>query len=283
MLTALSSDSTLIVPFVIRWNENNNHEYQENPMPLIDSTEARILDYWIRRKFGLSETEWTDFYSLVMPVLLRTKLSPEYVDSTARNNLATIFFSEKIFLNASTSDAGPLENIHVLHGYLKNFARDLQRKQEHYTTLPEHDLAEDEALVDPKEPEEKTFQTIVQGLADAGIEVGEAAHSADQFLGTLERGERAYLRYHTCSEEENREPISSIAKRWELGSSYHYKARQLGITRSKGETYVGYEKTAIGGWLKKVGAQLTPDWREEIAMLLLLLCQRALAMPGEER
>ena len=96
---------------------------------------ASILDYWVRRRGGLSEPEWNDFYRLVTRLLMRTRLGPEYGDSALRLDLIQTFFSEKIFANARTSSAGPLENVHALHGYLKNFARDVARREDAYVPL----------------------------------------------------------------------------------------------------------------------------------------------------
>ena len=91
-------------------------------------------------------------------------------------------------------------------------------------------------------------------------------------MSELEPWETAYLRHHSCEEDEAKEPVSSIAQRLKLGTSYHYKARALGITRSKGETFHGYGDTKIGRWLLSVGARLEADWKEEIGLLLVLLC-----------
>lgn len=242
------------------------------------SSDALILDYWRRRKEGLSEAEWHDFYQRVMPLLLRTNLGPDYADPQKREDLAHIFFTEKIFLNAETTAAGPLENVHALHGYLKNFARDLQRKEGHYTGLDLDSARDDESPDRHADMAHNLSSSAASTLNEAGIDVADALRSADEFLGRLDDGEAAYLRLHGCSDEDEREPISSIAKRLALGSSYHYKARLLGITRSKGETPAGYGKTKIGAWLLSLGATLSGEWREEIALLLQLLCLRAISL-----
>lgn len=234
----------------------------------------RILDYWVRRRHGLSASEWEDFYRLTLPILMSTQLPPEYADGTRRRDLADIFFTEKIFLNASTSRAGPLENVHALHAFLKRFALDIQRQSSHVTAL--EDLpAELAAETECGEQQATAPASCAQMLAEAGIDAEGASRSAAQFIEDLDLGEAAYLRYHTCAEQDEREPISSIAQRLALGSSYHYKARLLGISRSKGETYAGYEKTKIGRWLLSVGAKLHKEWREELAVLLTLLCLQA--------
>lgn len=74
----------------------------------------RILDYWVRRKQGLSEAEWGDFYRLVSGVLVRTRLGRDYADSDARRELIRVFFAEKVILNAKTTSARDLPNVYAL-------------------------------------------------------------------------------------------------------------------------------------------------------------------------
>lgn len=231
-------------------------------------SDQQLLDYWRRRSQGLNESEWHDFYRLAVPVLMATQLPPEFSDGTARRNLVDIFFAEKIFLNAGATRAGPLENVHALHIFLKRFVVDIQRRSAPYVAT--EDFTED---ADQSDKNARTAPAAYEHiLAEAGIDLREASISAGVFLSDLDGGEAAYLRHHSCAENEDKESISGIAERLALGSSYHYKAKGLGITRGKGETYVGYEKTKIGRWLLSVGAKLNEEWQEEIAILLTLLC-----------
>jgi hypothetical protein len=119
-----------------------------------------------------------------------------------------------------------------------------------------------------------TLERHARLLAEAGIDPEAALDSAGRFVEELKDTEYAYLRHNTCADRADAEPMSSIAARLDAGTSYHFQAGKLGITRSKGETYKGYEHTTIGRWLRSAGAQLAPDWREEIAVLLILLCHR---------
>jgi hypothetical protein len=239
-----------------------NHQMDSSASPADDH--AKILDYWIRRRHGFSESEWTDFYRLTIPILMATRLPPEYADGTKRRELVDIFFAEKIFLNAGVSKAGPLENVHALHTYLKRFALDIQRRSPP-STAPE-DIPHGNAPP----------VSYTQMLVEAGIDLDGAAQSAGLFLNELDSGDFAYLRYNTCVDEDEKEPISRIAARLAIGTSFHFKAKRLGITRSNGETYVGYEKTKIGRWLLSVGAKLNEEWQEELAVLLTLLCLQVL-------
>ncbi len=206
--------------------------------------------------------EWQDFYRITAPLLMKTKLPTEYADQGKREALIHTFFTDKIFLNAATSKAGQLENVYALHTFLKRFAQDIQKGN-----VLEPELG-------PEEPHAAAAMSYEQVLAEAGIDFHRVDDAAGEFVNKLDDGESAYLRYSTCAESEDKEPISRIAKRLKLGTAFHHRAKRLGITREKGATYHGYEETKIGRWLLSVGAKLNPEWREELAILLTLLCQK---------
>lgn len=231
-----------------------------------DYGNARIVEYWNRRRQGLDKKEWEDFYRLMLPVLMRTRLPSDFNDDRKRHELVTDFFQDKVLLNAATSTAGALQNVHALHTYLKNYA--LQRLRE--PGLPP--LPPDETI------EQLAADDVPVGLArllgEAGIDPKAAMDGADRFFERLDDGEVALLRSHTCADGDKPEPMSAIAARSGMPSTWFNRAKALGVTRSKGETYRGYERTKIGRWLVASGAELNPNWREEVAALLLLLCQR---------
>jgi hypothetical protein len=236
-------------------------------MPASDNAD-KIVSYWNRRS-RLTEAEWVDFNRCVVPLLLRTRLPEEYSDPDRRMELINDFFQDKILFNAETSRAGALTSAHALHRYLKNYALDQLPKSPSEQAGP---AGEEEMDVDL--PAEPVPLPEAQLLKEAGINVEDAVRSANYFVGqVLDDGDRAYLRYASCADVKP-EPVSRIAERLDIGTTFHFKAKKLGITRSKGETYRGYEKTKIGAWLLSTGAELHPDWRTELAALLNLLCQQ---------
>jgi hypothetical protein len=78
------------------------------------------------------------------------------------------------------------------------------------------------------------------------------------------------------------EPSSSIGSRYGIKSPHH-RAKQLGLTRSGGDTYRDYGRSKIGAWLLSIGAKLDPDWRAELAALLNLLCRQVRLRYAEDR
>jgi hypothetical protein len=287
-------------------------------MPDLSQKEKdRIVYLWAERKRGLSLDERKELHALIYRKLLRTRLPDQFNDPEARSDLINDYIINRVILNAETTKAGPLRSADVLHKYLKRYALDeienIQTRQK-----PVHDKTEFAAL--QQETEEHVETSITSCLeasppteqadtdndaddevskaenatthlstsqyhllAEAGIDLGNAVESARRFVAMLEAAEKAYLALNTCSDEENRQPISAIADRLRLGSSYHYKAKQLGITGSKGGFYQGYEKTRIGQWLVSLGAQINREWQRELMVLLVILCSQVLGQTkGEE-
>lgn len=236
-----------------------------------------IVVYWNRRD-RLTTAEWVDFYQRVVPLLMRTRLPEEYSDERRRRDLVDCFFQDKVFLNAGTSKAGPLQTTYALHRYLKNYELDLRRVDGQRSSFD----GTVDASAPPTEDALDNDSSIAHArlLQEAGIDLEFACRSAHAFLVLLSDGERAFLRDHSCADEDEAQPLSTIAKRWAMGSSYHYQAKKLGITREKGDTFDGYEKSKIGGWLLSVGARLTEEWRAELAALLIVLCLQVGIHPG---
>jgi len=232
-----------------------------------DYGNARIVEYWNRRRQGLDKKEWEDLYRLMVPVLMRTRLPSDYNEDGKRWELVNDFFQDKVLFNAATSTAGDLQNVHALHIYLKNYA--LQRLREDVPEpLPPEEVLEQLGGAAADDPGH------VRLLGQAGIDALAVIDSADRFFDLLDDAEIALLRSHSCADGARPEPMSAIAARTGIVTTWFNRAKALGITRSKGETYRGYERTKIGRWLVSNGAELHPDWREEVAALLLLLCQR---------
>ncbi|MGI5013786.1 MAG: hypothetical protein ACRYGO_21470 [Janthinobacterium lividum] len=245
------------------------------PHPSFIDNNAMIVDYWQRRA-DLSAAEWEDFYRRVTPLLMRTRLPEPYSDPARRWELVIDFFEDKILLATATTRAGPLQSAHALHRYLKNYAQDKLRAETESIFEPVEAEAVTQLPADPVDLAEK------QLLREAGIDLQAAKASADEFIAiALDEADRVLLRHDTCASTES-ESIHRIGTRHAIRAPYH-RAKQLGITRSKGDTYRDYRMSKIGAWLLSIGAKIDPDWREEIATLLNVLCRQLRLRYAEEQ
>ncbi|GAB1395137.1 hypothetical protein MASR1M60_33010 [Rhodocyclaceae bacterium] len=253
---------------------------------LTQAEKDRIVHLWAERRRGLSVAEMTELCELAKRLLMRSRLPPEYADSQARADLIHDFIVQKIVLNQHTSEAGPLASAHVLHGYLQNFVKDQYREVARNPSQSLDDNTADDDADDETGAIDEAASSLTttqhQLLVEAGIDPTNAAASAQRFVTALAAAERAYLALNTCNDDEDQQPISAIADRLRLGSSYHYKARQLGITGSKGGFYQGYEATRIGQWLTSLGARISHEWQRELMILLVILCHQVLEHCREE-
>ncbi len=112
-----------------------------------------------------------------------------------------------------------------------------------------------------------------------GLAWGEVAASARAFLDRLPDWARLYLRANTCPDRGEVQPLVRLAQAHQI-ASHHYKARQLGVTRKKGEFERGHERTLLGEWLASLG--LAPQ-RENVGLIetaFTILCREALQAQG---
>ena len=105
------------------------------------------------------------------------------------------------------------------------------------------------------------------------------ATSVNAFLASLEDWALLMLRGHFCADDGDAIPMSKLCKGI---PAYHYKAQKLGITLIKNTaTFLGYEHTRIGQWVKELGVDIVPENRSEIRFLLEVLCLDATVAAGE--
>lgn len=262
---------------------------------LTELEKARIVSLWSMRKSGLNAPEMTELCELVQRLLVRTRLPERFAAPQARADLIHDFIVQKIILNQHTTQAGSIESAHVLHTYFKRFAIDQLRDDARTVSLEGDtvDTSEGDGWDEPDAVENRdsgleqvatndVTADVRKLLQEAGIDIDAVRQSAQHFVASLEEAERAYLAFNACRDDEDQIPISGIASRLRLGSSYHYKAKQLGITGSKGGFYQGYETTRIGRWLTSLGARIAVEWQRELVALLIILCVYVLEHCGEE-
>lgn len=251
-----------------------------NEYPTQMTPNEQIVEYWNRRSM-LNEAEWEHFVRLLVALLMRTSGLPEaFAAHAQRKDAVMLFISDKVFLNAHTSRAGSLANAFALHGFFKRFCIDLLgRGKTDVVSIDADDAPQlDDTSGKDEEPGKAADElagcfplSSRQVLEEAGIDVDQAFDSARNFLRSLDEGDRVCLAYNTCEQDEDQVALNRLAERFSI-RSYHYRAKQLGITGSKDGFYDGYESSRIGRWLTSLGARIAKDWVEELALLLAILC-----------
>ncbi len=100
--------------------------------------------------------------------------------------------------------------------------------------------------------------------------------SARHFLSKNQEWVNLYLSLHTCVDNQTLLPLSKLAELHQI-PSYHYRARELGITRKKGQFEEGYEKTILGKWLLSLRINTKIENRGAIEVAFKILCFEALS------
>lgn len=276
--------------FATNNHQNRRNHYMQRTLALRqpEDKEAKLVDYYNRRGSIKTETELVEFYQLLVPYLRRTRALDIDLPGHGREDLILEFFVERILHRNGGSTSKPIRTASEIKLHLKNFVLDLLRKAK-------ADSRDDPDLTDYYDSNEgRTEQGLNLGadryatpntkaieniLREANIDLKQAEASANAFIDTLDKGDKALLQFHSCADTEEQETKDSIADRFDIKARAN-RATKLGITKTAGTIYRGYEKSKVGGWLKTVlqgdpnkpKADLRPEWREQIVVLLQLLC-----------
>ena len=136
-------------------------------------------------------------------------------------------------------------------------------------TTPDHCL-------DTPQPAD-AFQLLEQQCQQSEAQI---RLSARTFIARLPDWADLYLRYHECSNEDQKIALHTLARRYGI-ASYHYKAQRLGISIPR-DNYdpAAYRDTDLGQWLLSIGVlPLNADdsqGRLAFQAALAILCQEML-------
>ena len=243
-------------------------------MPQSATDQDVLSDYW-KRLDSLVESEWTDFYHRVRSALM---LCPAKVLSAlpdSRESYIHEFFVEKLFFKAQRARTPGIETISggSLCRFFRRYLIDKIRARARESPLDDNAPDRDEKAA-PSAPDNAIEALLAQ---IGGRET--LAISVNAFLANLEDWALLMLRGHFCADDGDAIPMSKLCKGI---PAYHYKAQKLGITLIKNPvTFLGYEHTRIGQWVKELGVDIVPENRSEIRFLLEVLCLDATVAAGE--
>ncbi|EDN66142.1 hypothetical protein BGP_0548 [Beggiatoa sp. PS] len=171
------------------------------------------------------------------------------------------YFADKVL----RLDGSQLYFDNAIRTFFQNYLRDILKKSDTRFWCDTQSL----------EPEiDENHLSSQKGTLQFALEQ-EIRPAAQQFLHENEEWVLLYLAHNACLEKGK--PLSKLEKIYQI-PNYHHKARQLGITRKKGEFENGYEKTLLGKWLLSLSLSLEKDNFADIEVALKILCDEALLL-----
>lgn len=260
--------------------------------PLFTELDERLQALW-RQRDTLTAAQWEELYRTVQRIL-RSAHFPEYhgLPGIPRRDYVDQFFAERVFLSTKR-DAYP-PHAGALRMYYRRYLQDLLRRRaadplgakrvaahvddEHAQRHADSGFAHAMRLAPSPGAEQK--------LGEYGLTFVQVRDSAAAFLEAQESWVRLYLQAHFCAGKEEARPLSAVAERYRI-ASYHYRARQLGISWPRGgfAHYSDYGETLIGRWMRALLAagsgddvQIMPEHHDLMALLLEILCATALSI-----
>lgn len=246
------------------------------PTISIKQREAVLCRLWSNRA-RLSQAEWEDLYEHVSFGLRNMCRAPELNSlGDERDSYIAQYFLLKVFEEVSHHSSPP-QHFGALCVYFRNFLKDIVKSAENRYMTPFDDPDDGEESPANRVPDDCENRDETETLLrEANLSETSVRLAAEAFLASLEVADQIYLACHSCADDEDAEPLSSLAKRMEI-ASYHYRALKLGITRKKDEFEQGYEETKIGVWLtQQLGLQCTRSYVQEIFAALKILCDESL-------
>jgi len=121
----------------------------------------------------------------------------------------------------------------------------------------------------------------VRRFLKAGLTRESVRQSAYQFLSENEKWVHLYLALHTCVDQKARLSLKKLAENHHI-SSYHHRARKLGISRIKGQFEEGYDETILGVWLLSLGLAANIENIGAIEVAFKILCWEALSLAEQK-
>lgn len=241
--------------------------------------DATLQDLWSRRN-GLTESEWTRLYRIVVAALKSYR--PEILSSLSDGHDVYVedFFQDKVFRPDLLSRLDHVGAIRVAYKRYLHDRYDSEKIRRTEEISDEHANGGAPTTTDEKASCASDGGDELKVLSNAGFAPQAVGESATRWLRSAEPWVPAMLGLHFCPDREYSEPLVRLSNRLGI-RSYHYKAEKLGITGVRDRTWGG--QTHIGRWLTEdVGIEITDENRSLVDAALKILCFAALTWAEEQ-
>ena len=226
--------------------------------------EAELRALWGKRP-ELGEAGWARLWELISLGLKRCRPAQLGKFSDDFDDLVSDFFISKVFEPRRFHSGAP-EHFGALCVYFGRFLLDRLPSGTHVSLDEERD-----GNLDDDESAGCGCAIETHESMPGGIDGDAMLASAHGFYTGLPEWAQLYLGRSICPDDDN-EPLYKLAERMGI-ASHHYKAQQLGVTRAKGDSWRGYEKTLIGAWIQKdLHCPIDPEHQDTIHAAIALLC-----------
>lgn len=141
-----------------------------------------------------------------------------------------------------------LNHIGALGAFFRRHLLDCLKRESREPTITDPPEASPESCINTA-PSVDAFTRLLERSEQTEQQIrGNARH----FIGTLPGWAHLYLRFHQCADKNQKIELSGLAQRYQI-ASYHYKARQLGISPNrKNPDPTAYQDTLLGQWLLSI-------------------------------
>ena len=262
--------------------------------------DKRLRELWWRRG-ELDQSEWEELFQVVQQKLGGQKFSQySSLPGVLPEDLITDFFQDKVLIPAknSTYQASDLKHSGVLALYYSRYLLD-RIDAVPFTSAEEKSGSDQNDYIERLS--EGNFDVLYAGLREAepdisdvlndlGLTLEHVCQEAAVFLKTQGAWQhlqkdgywiRLYLSKHHCTDKEDTVPLDTLARQYDI-PSYHYKAKKLGITWTRGgfESPEDFAKTLLGQWIISLGITIQRDDPAALHAALKILCHAALSSSG---
>ena len=256
-----------------------------NSAPIAVSN-TKLNELWHQRA-TLDNDQWLCLYRQVIHILNRCHFRELASLADEKEEYIQSFFLEKVLNKAPSPHQGEIHAGFIqtaFRYFLTDQLRHPSNRDRVYLDTPEDGAFDDAERLDQMHQkasvDECATQTVEQMLEEHGLNTQQVHDSALQWLKAQETWAQLYLAIHFCPDPQDLPPtLKSLADKHHV-ASYHYRARQLGITNKKSDLPSDFGKTAIGRWAISLGVDITPENITVLHYLFKCLCLATLSLEG---
>jgi hypothetical protein len=254
------------------------------------ASDAKLSELW-QNLGSLNEAQWASLYQEVVQILQRCQF-PELVSlPDTKEDYIQSFFLEKILKRTPSQDQGAIHAGFIrlsFRNYLRDELRRPANRDRVYLDASDDDQPDESSQLDrlhqlqgDKGGENAaTTVDMEHVLAEHGLSIEKVQDSAFSWLRAQEEWAQQYLSVHFCPDHHDSPPsLQNLAAKLGI-ASYHYRARQLGITNKKTDLPSDFRKTAIGRWAIGLGIEIVPENMSVLLFLFKSLCLATLSLQG---